>query len=482
MLPLALDVTDQPVLVVGAGPVGARRALTLWEAGARVRVVAPQGVAEIRVGAAVGRWAWERRGWRPGDEAGARLVCVAVPDGEVSRAVHAACRAAGVLVNVADQPELCDVHFPALVRRGPLKIAVSTDGRSPGFAAVLRDRLDGWLPASLGNFVVRLGEARDLMRARGLPEAERLRLGGALANDRAAEQALARGDDLDPAAWVARIEAKTGSNNRYVGAIHELPHGIDGRNVVTSAAADEGTATGSVAIVGAGPGRPEWLTVRAARLLAEADAVLHDALVPAEVLALCRPDCERLLVGRRAGAPHLDRDEVAELAVLRARRGLRVVRLKGGDPALFAGEGEELEALRRAGLPVEVVPGVTAALGAAAEAALALTRRDVASTVLLASAHLDPSDSRSGVDWAAAARLGGTLVLYMPGRHLRAITAALIEAGRSPVTPAAIVSGAGLPDCRVHASTLGRAADDLDAAADAGPAVIVIGEVAAPHT
>jgi uroporphyrin-III C-methyltransferase len=228
---------------------------------------------------------------------------------------------------------------------------------------------------------------------------------------------------------------------------------------------------GKVYLVGAGPGDPELLTVKAARLIAAADVILHDDLVGPEILTMAAPEAEIQNVGKRAGGKHFPQAEINSLLIAHARNGKRVVRLKGGDPLLFGRAGEEMEALSAAGVRFEVVPGVTAALGAAASASFSLTDRRLASSVLLVSGH--SCEGNASTDWAAAVRTGATIVIYMPGEQ-RALAGALVQAGLSQQTPCAVISQASLPTENIRAGTLAWL---RDAEPMPKPRLLVIGPV-----
>ncbi|MFI5336033.1 MAG: uroporphyrinogen-III C-methyltransferase [Opitutales bacterium] len=234
---------------------------------------------------------------------------------------------------------------------------------------------------------------------------------------------------------------------------------------------------GRVYLVGAGPGDPELLTMKAHRLLAEAEVLVHDHLVSAEVLALVHPDCTRVFVGKKGGGFHCPQGEIEGLLVHFARRGKKVVRLKGGDPFVFGRGGEEAEALAAAGIPFEIVPGVTAALGAAASTGIPLTHRAHSSAVVFLTGHEDPSKEHSTVNWADYARLGATLCVYMGVRHLPRITAGLLAGGLAGDTPAAIIQAACTADQQLYLTTLA----DLPACAFReqveAPALVIIGQV-----
>jgi len=238
-------------------------------------------------------------------------------------------------------------------------------------------------------------------------------------------------------------------------------------------------APGRVFLVGAGPGDPELLTLKALRLLSEADAVVYDSLVSPEVLGKARPDCERIFAGKKAGVPGCTQPEIDAILIDLARQGKRVVRLKGGDPFIFGRGGEEAAALVAAGVPFEVVPGVTSALAAAAYAGIPLTHRSHSSAVVLLTGHEDPAKPDASIRWEDFARIGATLCIYMGMRNLEAIADRLLAGGMSAETPAALVQSATTGEHRTVLATLGTLASRAREEGVKAPAMVIVGEVAA---
>ena len=389
---LLLDLRGRPVLVVGAGAVGTRRALALVEAGARVRVVAPH-VSDALVDAPAGVEI-ERRGYRADDLDGMWLVVACTSDPEVNATVAAEAGSRQIFCVRADDASGGTARVPVVARHDDITVAVN-GGDDPRRAVALRN-------------------------------------------------AIATALDLG-----------------------ELP-----------VARHRPAATGSVALVGGGPGDPELITVRGRRLVATADVVVVDRLAPRALLDGLPPETEVIDCGKSAHRHNLTQDEINAVLIERARAGKRVVRLKGGDPFVFGRGGEEWLACVAAGVPVTVVPGLSSALAAPASAGIPLTHRGVAADFTVVSGHLDPGRaSGHGVDWPGLASGGGTLVLLMSMDRLGLIADELIRHGRAATTPAAVVHRATLPGERIVRAPL----RELPAAvADAGvgaPAVIVIGDV-----
>jgi uroporphyrin-III C-methyltransferase/precorrin-2 dehydrogenase/sirohydrochlorin ferrochelatase len=390
------------------------------------------------------------------DFRGAAAAFIATGDADRDAAAQRAARSAGVPVNVADRPALCDFILPAIVDRDEIVVAVSTGGASPTLATVLRGRIEAALPERLGA-VARLAAT---FRAQV----------NALIAEPARRRAFFRRLVEGPAARLALAGDDAGARRAALGEL--------------DAARRHMAPTGIAHIVGAGPGDPDLLTLRAAQLLQEADAILHDELVPPAILARARRDAELVPVGKRKGRASWAQADINAELVRRVRAGQTVVRLKAGDPFVFGRGGEEIEALREAGLPVAIVPGITAALGCAASAGIPLTHRRLASAVTFVSGHSAAENQGTSreAQWPALAAQGHTLAIYMGASEAASVRDRLLGAGADPNTPVAIVENGTRPDERV---SLGRLADlarlavPHDSRGDAGPSLIIVGDVAA---
>jgi uroporphyrin-III C-methyltransferase / precorrin-2 dehydrogenase / sirohydrochlorin ferrochelatase len=387
---------------------------------------------------------WQRRPFSPGDFAGAWLAIDASGDAVGNAAAHAEAEREQVLLNVVDVTDKCVWIAPAIVRRGPLQVAISTAGESPFLASTLRARLERWLGEEWGPFTSLVGRVRRRLRARGVPLAEQTRVYRGL---------------LRP-------------------EVRDLLRGGESAAAESLAAAIESTAAqapGRVALVGAGPGDPGLLTVAARELLGDADVVLHDALIEPAVLALAGPRARLIDVGKRGGRPSTSQAEINRLLLEEARAGNFVVRLKGGDPFLFGRGGEEAQALTDAGIEVMIVPGVSAALAAPAAAGIPLTHRELASSVAIVAGRGRAED---GAQLEALARAAETLVVLMPGAALDAITTRLARVVGAE-RPAALIASATTEREQVVRAPLGRLAQAARAASVEPPATLVVGEVTA---
>lgn len=446
VFPAFHKVAGKVVLIVGDGAEAAAKVRLLSETEALLRVVTSAPDAELA--AALGRDRVEHRAkaFDAGDLDGAILVFAASGDRDRDAAVVAAARSRFIPANAVDVPELCDFYTPALVNRAPVAVAIGSTGAGPVLAQKIRARIEAMLPARLGGLAALAESFRtpvDRMLPKGQP---RRRFWSAFFEGGIAEAAFAGRSD----------EARRLASRLLSGAD----------------TADQGF----VWLVGAGPGATDLLTLRAQRVLQLADVIVHDALVPDAVIAMGRRDAERIDVGKRKGRHSVSQAEIEAILVREAEAGKRVVRLKSGDPLVFGRAGEEMAALRKAGIPFEIVPGVTSALAAAAEAEIPLTLRGTSSSLVFATGHDATGDVLP--DWTGLALSGATVAVYM-GRSVAArISARLIEAGLAAATPVAVLENASLPDRRSWQGDLGDLAA-LPTDGDAGPALIVIGRAVA---
>ena len=421
--PVFLDLRNRAALVVGEGEAAARKAGALRAAGAVVRATA---------------------GFDAADLDGVAIAIGADAADDVLAALSAAARARGIPVNIVDRPALCSYITPSIIDRSPLQVAVSSGGAAPVLARLLRARIEAMIPPGYGRLAA-LGERwKERIRA-ALPDTQLRR--------RVLERALGgRVADLVLAGQDAAAEAELG---------RELAQGAD--------------PAGIVYLVGAGPGSADLLTLRAQRLLGEADVLVHDRLVTPEVLDMARRDADRILVGKARANHTMPQEEINALLVRLGREGRKVVRLKGGDPYIFGRGGEESEALAAAGVAYEVVPGVTAALACAAGAGIPLTHRDATQVVTFATGHQRGDTLDLDFGWLAK---GGTLAIYMGLHSLPALRDGLFGAGLDPGTPAALIERGGRPEMRVMRGTLDELVAGAPGWSTGGPTLAIIGAVA----
>ncbi|MDX1498539.1 MAG: siroheme synthase CysG [Woeseiaceae bacterium] len=446
--PAFLNLADRPCLLVGGGEIAARKARLLLAAGARLTVVAPALDEALAGQLANHRGTHIAREFDAGDVDGHWLVVSATDDPGVQRRVADAANRARIFCNAVDSLPDSSYITPAIVDRGPLVIGISTGGAAPVLARIIRTRLEALLPASLGRLAALASRWREAVGA-ALPE---------LAVRRRFWERVFDG----PVA--AAVEA-----NDTAGAEREL-------SAALTAAGAGASGRGQAWLVGAGPGDPGLLTLRALQVLGRADVIVHDRLVSADVLDLARRDAERIAVGKTPGAASCAQEDINALLVELVASGRRVCRLKGGDPFVFGRGGEEAAALAAAGLPCEIVPGITAAVGCAASAGIPLTHRDAAQSVVLVTGHGKASVDR--LDWASLARDRQTLAFYMAVRRFTELMQNLIRHGRPADTPVAIVENGTRPEQRVVTGRLGQLAVLAEAHRIASPAMLFVGEVA----
>ncbi|WP_421306986.1 siroheme synthase CysG [Aeromonas veronii] len=442
-LPIFCRLDNKPVLLVGGGEVAERKARLLLDAGAHLTVVAPELGPELAELAANGSIEWLAGEFAPQQLAGKWLVVAATDRREVNALVYQSANQARIFANVVDDPKRSSFIMPSIIDRSPLMVAISSGGKAPVLARLLREKLEAMLPQHLGAVATFAGSLRERVKARFASMGERRRFWERLLEADRLGQALARGDHA---------------------SAHQLADNLF---------ADESQTGGEVVLVGAGPGDPGLLTLHALRQMQQADVVVYDRLVSDEVMALVRRDAKRIFVGKQAGNHCVPQEGINQLLLEEAKKGQRVVRLKGGDPFIFGRGGEELETLVGTGIGFQVVPGITAASGCAAYAGIPLTHRDHAQSVRFVTAH--GKGGARDLDWPLLAKDRQTLVFYMGLSSCATIREQLLAHGKASNTPVALIERGTQPCQRVIRGTL----DELPALAMGveSPALIMVGSV-----
>jgi uroporphyrin-III C-methyltransferase/precorrin-2 dehydrogenase/sirohydrochlorin ferrochelatase len=425
LLPIFLKLDGRPALLVGAGTVALEKIGSLLKTGVRLRVTAPWARAEVVDLAVEGRLEFIQREFAESDLDGQLLVIAATDRPEVNAAVYRAATERGILCNSVDDIPNCDFFFGSVVSRGELQIAISTAGESPALAQRLRREIDEQLPQDLGPWLETIGQLRREALATHPRGEERKMLLHELAHRQVCDSPLCS----------TRRMIRSRAQNREPGQ-------------------PNGSAATRVSLVGAGPGDPDLLTVRAVRLLESADVILHDDLVPQAILDLA-PQAEVVNVGKRCGTKRITQERIQELMIEHAQARRVVVRLKSGDPMIFGRAAEEMAALREAGVDFEVIPGITSALAAAAAIPASLTDRHAASNVVFSTGH----HAQSHNDGAVPALEDATRVVYMPGRDLTLLAAQWMAEGLPGELPCALVSRAAQPEQVVQYTSLERLGD-----------------------
>lgn len=450
-LPIFLDITDRPCLVVGGGDVAARKASLLMRARGKVRVVAPKLCTSLAREANENRISHLCKTFDESDLKDCSLVVSATNDHIVNSKVAAVSQARGIPVNVVDDPELCSFIFPSIVDRSPVVIAVSSSGTSPVLARLLRTRLETLIPATYGRLASLVQGFRVQVKDRFKTSSERRRFWEGVLQGPVAELIFA---GKEGAARAALDQAINSSEH---------------------CSYDQG----EVYLVGAGPGDPDLLSFRALRLMQQADVVLYDRLVAKEILDLTRRDAERIYVGKKRSYHMMRQEEINDTLVALAKQGKRVLRLKGGDPFIFGRGGEEIDTLAAHGIPFQIVPGITAAAGCAAYAGIPLTHRDYAQSCVFVTGHLQ--DDTFELNWEVLTQPRQTVVCYMGLTGLEALCRELIAHGVSKQMPAALVEQGTTQRQRVFTGTLSTLPAIIQDADVHAPTLIIIGEVVRLH-
>jgi uroporphyrin-III C-methyltransferase/precorrin-2 dehydrogenase/sirohydrochlorin ferrochelatase len=418
-LPIFANIKRKHCLVVGGGEVAQRKAGMLLEAGAIVRVVAPDILPALaqqkNVEAILARF----------DEThldGVALAIAATNDREVNKQISALAQARNLPVNVVDDPALCSFIMPAILDRSPLMVAFSSGGASPVLTRMLRGKLETMIPQRYSSLAEFAEHFRGLVKQHVTQPAKRRIFWENVLDGVIAEKVLA-GDDG--------------------GAETLLRQMLDSEDHIVR---------GEVYLVGAGPGDPDLLTFRALRLMQKADVVVYDNLVSKPIVEMARRDAERIYVGKKRADHTLRQEEINGLLVRLAHQGKRVLRLKGGDPFIFGRGGEEIETLAAQGIPFQVVPGITAASGVASYAGIPLTHRDHAQSCIFVTGHL--KDGSMNLDWEQLARPRQTVVVYMGLHGLAVLCRQLVNHGLPDTTPIAIVQQGTTQNQRVVTGTL----------------------------
>jgi len=444
-LPLFHKLQGGRVLVVGGGEIALRKARLLADAGAALRVVAPDVDGQLAALAREGGGEVLVRGYQAADLVGCRLVIAATDDPGLNAQVSADAQALSLPVNVVDAPALCTVIFPAIVDRSPLVVAVSSGGDAPVLARLIRAKLEAWIPSAYGELAGLAARFRDKVKGLYPDVNQRRGFWETVFQGPIAERQLA---------------GQGAEAERLLQAM------VDGAPVQQG---------GEVYLVGAGPGDPDLLTFRALRLMQQADVVLYDRLVAPAIIEMCRRDAERIYVGKRRADHAVPQDQINRLLVDLARQGKRVLRLKGGDPFIFGRGGEEIEELAEQGIPFQVVPGITAASGCSAYGGIPLTHRDYAQSVRFVTGHL--KDGTSNLPWNDLVAPAQTLVFYMGLVGLPTICAELIRHGRAANTPAALVQQGTTRNQRVFTGTLADLPELVAQHEVHAPTLVIVGEV-----
>ena len=439
LYPLFMNIEHRPVLVVGGGVVAEQKLKGLLEVNADITVIAPHVTETIEGFAKDNKIRLLPRKYMRDDVNGFFIVVGATRNRSVQEEIFHDAQVHAIPVNIVDVPHLCTFYLSSIFHKGNLKIAVSTNGKSPTLGKIIRDKIKTEFSEGYPELLETLGDMRpEVMKS--FPDYE--------SRKKFYEH-------------VVRSE------------VQRLPHSISTRTIQRTA---DSLRCGKVYLIGAGPGDPELMTVKGMKILGKADVVLYDALVNEDLLSFAPDSSEKIFVGKRAGLHCRQQEEINDLLILKVDEGKCVVRLKGGDPFIFGRGGEELEALRKAGIEIEVVPGITAGIGVPTSLGLPLTHRQDSSSIVFLTGHEDPAKSKERIDWQSVSHID-TIVIYMGVKRLHSIVESLLQYGVSPSKPIAIIFGGTLPEETVITGTLQDIEEQFRDHSIISPGLIVVGSV-----
>jgi len=477
--PLFFKLEDRKVLIVGGGEVALRKADLLSRAGACITILAPDISHELQALLTDSKHEFIYENYNQTYMSGARVIIAATDDETLNHQIHADATELNIPVNVVDTPHLCDFIFPAIIDRNPIVIGISSNGKAPVLARLLRARLETLIPQGYGKLAKLAGEFRSEVKAK-IPTLTGRRQFWERAFEGQVSQLMFAGNETEA---TAQLKADLDSTAAAISKKSDDANAVKEIDTIAPTLSDESekelSAVGEVYIVGAGPGDPELLTFKALRLMQQADVVFYDALVSPQVLDLCRRDADKVFVGKKRSNHTVAQLGINELLVNHAKQGRRVVRLKGGDPFIFGRGGEEIESLRAHNVPYQVVPGITAANAAASYAGIPLTHRDHSQSVRFVTGFLKAGAPNS--NFKSFLNTDETVVFYMGLHSLARLTEGLIDAGRSSETPIAIVSNASMPNQQVLTGTLATIVAKQEQAQLPTPALLIMGDVVSLH-
>ncbi len=448
-LPVFFNVKDKKIVVIGGSTAAARKTDLALRAHAHVTLFADELDDEFIDVKRHENFTHHAREIELGDLENCVLVYGAAEDEAIDKRVYDLAKQARVPVNIPDNIPLCDFITPAILDRSPIVVGISSGGASPILARAIKAQLETLIPASFGKLAGFVGSFRDEVMAKLSDGRDRLRFWERAVEGTAADLLLAGDETRAREQLMAELNA--------------------------AAAATDAPRMGEVYLVGAGPGDPDLLTFRALRLMQRADVVLYDRLIGDDVMNLVRRDAERIYVGKLPQNHIVPQEEISQMMARLALQGKRVLRLKGGDPFIFGRGGEEIEVLASKGIPFQVVPGITAAAGAAAYGGIPLTHRDHAQACIFVTGH--GKNGKVDLDWKALLQPSQTVAIYMGLSQLPSLMSEFMGHGADPGLPAAVVEHATRPNQRVVTGTLGTLAQRVAEAGIDGPSIIIIGTV-----
>ncbi len=446
-VPFFLELRGKQGLVVGGGEIAARKAHRLLEGGMKLKIVAPEISEAMRKLGSQSSCEIEKRPFDDDDVKGAYIVVSATDRRVVNHRVAELAKAQGSLVNVADDADEANLLFPSLVDRSPIQIAISAGGASPSLSRLLRSYLEGFIPSGYAELAELLERYRNRVKEKYQTLDQRRSFWDIVLRGRVADAIFA---------------------GRYKEAEASLLALLNDEQKIED-------HTGEIYLVGAGPGDPDLLTIKALRLMQQADVVVYDRLVSDSIHQLLKPGIEKIYAGKQPSQHVMSQEEINRLLVKLARQGKKVLRLKGGDPFIFGRGGEEIETLLEEGIPFQIVPGITAALGCAAYSGIPLTHRDYAQSCVFVTGHR--RDGTVNLNWDFLTQENQTLIFYMGLLGLEHICASLIEHSMPPETPIALIMHGTLADQKVIVSDLRNIITKVRSEEIKPPTLVIVGKV-----
>ncbi|MEW5798508.1 MAG: siroheme synthase CysG [Bacteroidota bacterium] len=460
LYPIFLRLKSKPVLVVGGGKIAEQKVMGLLEVNASITVVAPKLTHRLEKLSAKGRISVQQREYRKGDVEGFVLVFASTNNPVVHKEIFDDAGSHNIPVNVVDVPDLCNFYLASIFQNGDLKVAVSTNGKSPTLGKIIRDRIAKEFGKGYPELLDTLGEIRPYVHS-------------AYAESEKRKEVLVK--IVDDELKKLQLNSVIASSNKVKTKQSPASKAAGGRFVPMKSGLAMTSKTGKVLLVGAGPGDPDLISVKGLHAIHQADVIAYDALVNSELLSSAKHDCEKIFVGKRSGGHFVLQEEINHILITKAKEGKNVVRLKGGDPFVFGRGGEELLSLCEEGIDVEIIPGITAGIGIASSLGIPLTHRGIASSVVFITGS-EISNKGKSVDWKNVAAID-TIVIYMGIRNLPVISARLIECGRDGETSVAVIYGGTTVKQIVVEGTLSTIAKNIQTAKTEAPGVIIIGDV-----
>ena len=446
-VPFFLELKGKQGLVVGGGEIAARKARRLLEGGMKLKVVAPEICAAMRELGLQSSCVIEQRLFDDDDIKGASIIVSATNQRRINHRVANLAKAQGIWVNIADEADEANLLFPSLVDRNPIQIAISAGGTSPSLSRLLRSYLEGFIPIAYSELAELLERYRTRVKEKYQTLEQRRTFWDGVLRGRVADAVFAGRYQEAEAGLLALLNDEQGVEARV----------------------------GEIYLVGAGPGDPDLLTIKALRLMQQADVVVYDRLVSDSIHRLLRPGIEKIYAGKQPSQHAMSQEEINQLLVKLAKQGKKVLRLKGGDPFVFGRGGEEIETLLEEGVPFQIVPGITAALGCAAYSGIPLTHRDYAQSCIFVTGHR--KDGTVNLNWNLLTQPNQTLIFYMGLLGLEHICASLIEHNMPPDTPIALIMHGTLADQKVIVSDLSNIATEVQNEEIKPPTLLIVGKV-----